>query len=85
MKKLKTIPSEKLGIHAHNDTENGVANALAAINAGVRHVQGTINGLGERCGNTNLVSLIPSLVLKTNFVTNINKDKLKSLTKISIT
>ena len=81
----KVIPSEKLGIHAHNDTENGVANALAAINAGVRHVQGTINGLGERCGNTNLVSLIPSLVLKTNFHTNISKDKLKSLTKISNT
>ena len=56
----KYIPAEKLGIHAHNDTENGVANALAAINSGVRHVQGTINGLGERCGNTNLVSLIPS-------------------------
>ena len=81
----KHIPAEKLGIHAHNDTDNGVANALAAINAGVRHVQGTINGLGERCGNTNLVSLIPSLVLKTNFHTNINKDNLKSLTKISHT
>ena len=81
----KIIPAEKLGIHAHNDTENGVANALAAINAGVRHVQGTINGLGERCGNTNLVSLIPSLVLKTNFHTNINKKNLKSLTKISHT
>ena len=75
----KTIPAEKLGIHAHNDTENGVANALAAINTGVRHVQGTINGLGERCGNTNLVSLIPSLVLKTNFHTNIQKKNLKIL------
>ena len=81
----KIIPAEKLGIHAHNDTENGVANALAAVNTGVRHVQGTINGLGERCGNTNLVSLIPSLVLKTNFHTNINKQNLKSLTKISNT
>ena len=81
----KIIPAEKLGIHAHNDTENGVANALAAVNAGVRHVQGTINGLGERCGNTNLVSLIPSLVLKTNYHTNINKGNLKSLTKISNT
>ena len=81
----KLIPSEKLGIHAHNDTDNGVANALAAINSGVRHVQGTINGLGERCGNTNLVSLIPSLVLKTNFYTNISKDKLKLLTKVSNT
>jgi len=81
----KTIPENKLGIHAHNDTENGVANALAAINVGVRHVQGTINGLGERCGNTNLVSLIPSLILKTNFYTNINKQNLKLLTKISDT
>ena len=81
----KTIPSNKLGIHAHNDTENGVANALAAINTGVRHVQGTINGLGERCGNTNLVSLIPSLVLKTNFHTNVEKQNLKLLTKISHT
>ena len=81
----KVIPTEKLGIHAHNDTENGVANALAAVNSGVRHVQGTINGLGERCGNTNLVSLIPSLVLKTNFHTNINKENLKSLTKLSNT
>ena len=81
----KVIPSQKLGIHAHNDTENGVANALMAINSGVRHVQGTINGLGERCGNTNLISLIPSLVLKTNFRTNIDKDKLKYLTKISNT
>ena len=81
----KSIPANKLGIHAHNDTENGVANALAAINVGVRHVQGTINGLGERCGNTNLVSLIPSLILKTNFHTNINKQNLKLLTKISNT
>ncbi|PPR49478.1 MAG: (R)-citramalate synthase [Alphaproteobacteria bacterium MarineAlpha5_Bin5] len=80
---LKEIPGKNLGIHAHNDTENGVANALAAINAGVRQVQGTINGLGERCGNTNLVSLIPTLLLKTNFRTNIHLNKLKSLTKVS--
>ncbi len=58
------IPGEKLGIHAHNDTENAVANSLAAIRAGVRQVQGTLNGLGERCGNANMVSLIPTLVLK---------------------
>jgi len=80
---LKKIPGKNLGIHAHNDTENAVANALAAIEAGVRHVQGTINGLGERCGNTNLISLIPTLVLKTNYSLNISKIKLKSLTKIS--
>ncbi len=80
---IKIIPGSNLGIHAHNDTENALANSLAAIEAGVRHVQGTINGLGERCGNTNLISLIPTLELKTKFVTNINEDKLKSLTKLS--
>ena len=79
----KKISGKNLGIHAHNDTENAVANALAAIEAGVRQVQGTINGLGERCGNTNLISLIPTLVLKTNHPSSISKNKLKSLTKIS--
>jgi Isopropylmalate/homocitrate/citramalate synthases len=54
---VKIIPGKNIGIHAHNDTENAVANALAAVNAGARQVQGTINGLGERCGNTNLISL----------------------------
>ena len=82
---IKVIPGKNVGIHAHNDTDNAVANALAAINAGARQVQGTINGLGERCGNTNLISLIPTLVLKTNFVTNINKDKLKNLLNLSRT
>ena len=80
---IKRIPGTHLGIHAHNDTDNAVANSLAAIKAGVRQVQGTINGLGERCGNTNLISLIPTLELKTNYETNINKEKLQSLTKIS--
>ena len=80
---VKIIPGKNVGIHAHNDTENAVANALAAINAGARQVQGTINGLGERCGNTNLISLIPSLVLKTNFITNIKKDNLKNLINVS--
>lgn len=55
---------DRLGIHTHNDTENAVANTLAAVRAGVRQVQGTLNGLGERCGNANLVALIPSLMLK---------------------
>ena len=63
-KVAKTIPGKNLGIHAHNDTENAVANSLMAVLSGVRQVQGTINGLGERCGNANLMSLIPSLVLK---------------------
>ena len=60
----KTIPGDRLGIHAHNDTEQAVANSLAAVRAGVRQVQGTINGIGERCGNANLTSLIPTLMLK---------------------
>ncbi len=58
------IPGDRLGIHAHNDTENAVANSLAAVDAGARQIQGTLNGIGERCGNANLVSLIPTLVLK---------------------
>jgi len=83
----KQIPGKNLGIHAHNDTENAVANSLTAVLAGVRQVQGTINGLGERCGNANLISLIPSLVLKKSFSDNfeikINKDKVKTLTECS--
>jgi 2-isopropylmalate synthase len=54
----------RLGIHTHNDAECAVANALAAVRAGARHVQGTINGYGERCGNANLCSIVPSLQLK---------------------
>jgi 2-isopropylmalate synthase len=63
----REIPGTQLGIHAHNDTENAVANSLAAIRAGARQVQGTLNGLGERCGNANLVSLIPTLLLKDEY------------------
>ncbi len=81
------IPRETLGIHCHNDTGNGVANSLAAIDAGVRHLQGTLNGLGERCGNADLVSLIPTLVLKAPYRTklslNVSKDKLSLLTRTS--
>ena len=79
----KIIPGKNLGIHAHNDTENAVANTLAAINAGARHAQGTLNGLGERCGNTNLISLIPTLAFKTNFDINIKKENIKVLPRIS--
>ena len=64
---VKTIPGKNLGIHAHNDTENAVANSLAAVECGVRQIQGTINGLGERCGNANLMSIIPSLCFKKSF------------------
>jgi len=63
----KHIPGDHLGIHAHNDTEQAVANTLAAVRAGVRQIQGTLNGLGERCGNANLCSLIPTLRLKQEF------------------
>src|SRR5258707_6578362 len=77
------VPGDKLGIHAHNDTENAVANSLAAIRAGVRQVQGTLNGLGERCGNANLVALIPSLMLKTDFKVGLSEKDLAQLTHVS--
>ncbi len=83
----KRIPGERLAMHAQNDTENAVANSLAALKAGVRQIQGTLNGLGERCGNANLVSLIPSLLLKPElaerFETGIVSDGLKNLTHVS--
>ena len=83
----KSIPGKNLGIHAHNDTENAVSNSLTAILAGARQVQGTINGLGERCGNANLMSIIPTLFLKKSFSEkfelNIKEEKLESLTDCS--
>ena len=63
----KTVPGSHLGIHAHNDTEQAVANSLAAVDAGVRQIQGTLNGIGERCGNANLVSIIATLGLKPQY------------------
>src|SRR5579872_7174132 len=63
----KVIPGGHVGIHAHNDTEQAVANSFAAVRAGVRQIQGTLNGLGERCGNANLVSIVPTLLLKDEF------------------
>jgi 2-isopropylmalate synthase len=80
---VEAIPGERLGIHCHNDTENAVANSLAAVRAGARQVQGTLNGLGERCGNANLVSLIPSLVLKLGFATGVTPEGMRSLTHVS--
>ena len=77
------VPASHLGIHAHNDTENAVANTLAAVRAGVRHVQGTLNGLGERCGNANLISVIPSLMLKMGYETGISEEGLARLTHLS--
>ncbi len=61
------IPGDHVGIHAHNDTEQAVANSFAAVRAGARQIQGTLNGLGERCGNANLVSIIPTLKLKREY------------------
>ena len=81
------IPGDRLGIHTHNDTENAVANSLAAVEAGARQIQGTLNGLGERCGNANLTSLIPTLLLKEPYASQFNigvsKDALKTLTRTS--
>lgn len=81
------IPGERLGIHTHDDTGNAVAGALAAIDAGARQIQGTLNGLGERCGNANLTTLIPTLLLKepyaSRFETGIGDDALAGLTRIS--
>ncbi|MFC6687246.1 citramalate synthase [Jhaorihella thermophila] len=81
------IPGDRLGIHCHNDTENAVACSLAAIDAGVRQVQGTLNGLGERCGNANLTSLIPTLLLKEPYAsrleTGVTLDALAGITRIS--
>lgn len=79
----KVIPGENLGIHCHNDTDAAVANSLAAVRAGVRQVQGTINGVGERCGNANLISIIPNLMLKMGYSTGVSEAKLKDLSALS--
>lgn len=77
------IPGSHLGIHTHNDTENAVSNSIAAVRAGVRLVQGTLNGLGERCGNANLLSLIPTLSVKMGFDVGISHDGMARLVHIS--
>src|ERR1700744_3570524 len=86
---VKQIPGDHVGIHAHNDTEQAVANSLAAVRAGVRQIQGTLNGLGERCGNANLCSLIPTLKLKGEFSDHfeiaVSDQQLASLMKVSRT
>lgn len=71
-----------IGIHSHNDCELGVANAIAAVKAGAVHVQGTINGYGERCGNANLCSVIPNLQLKLGY-SCIPEDQMKHLSTLS--
>src|SRR3984893_1139916 len=86
---VKHVPGDHLGIHAHNDTEQAVANSFAAVRAGARQIQGTLNGLGERCGNANLVSIIPTLKLKPQFAETfeigVSEDKLKDLVRVSRT
>jgi 2-isopropylmalate synthase (EC 2.3.3.13) len=81
------IPGDKIGIHCHDDTGNAVAGSLAAVEAGARQVQGTLNGLGERCGNANLITLIPTLLLKEPYAstldTGISHEKLRDITKLS--
>ncbi|OCC16219.1 (R)-citramalate synthase [Dissulfuribacter thermophilus] len=79
---IKEVDHIRLGIHCHNDSELAVANSLAAVRFGVVHVQGTINGFGERCGNANLCSIIPGLVLKMKYECNAGK-KLSMLTSVS--
>src|SRR6201991_2824128 len=85
----KVVPGDHVGIHAHNDTEQAVANSLAAVRAGARQIQGTLNGLGERCGNANLCSLIPTLRLKREFSDafeiGVSADKMATLMKVSRT
>lgn len=83
------LPGDRLGIHTHNDTGNAVACSLAAIDAGARQVQGTLNGLGERCGNANLVTLIPILMLKEPYASHyeigVTSTALEGMTRISRT
>ena len=86
---VKIIPGTHVGIHAHNDTEQAVANSFAAVRAGARQIQGTLNGLGERCGNANLVSIIPTLKLKPEFSDRFNigvsDEQLRKLSQVSRT
>ncbi|MCG8508623.1 MAG: citramalate synthase [Rhodospirillales bacterium] len=80
---MEHIPGGNLGIHCHDDTGNAAAGSLAAVRAGVRQVQGALNGLGERCGNANLITIIPSLVLKMGYETGVSANDLTQLTHLS--
>jgi 2-isopropylmalate synthase len=83
------VPGANLGIHAHNDTEQAVANSFAALRGGARQIHGALNGLGERCGNANLCSIIPTLLLKREFADKfeigVTMESLRGLTKLSHT
>lgn len=80
--RVKTVIDAPIGIHTHNDCELAVANTLAAVSAGARHIQGTINGYGERCGNANLCSILPNLQLKMGYRC-VSDDQLRSLTSVA--
>src|SRR5262249_1363511 len=84
---VRHVPGTHVGIHAHNDTEQAVANSLAAVRAGARQIQGTLDGNGERCGNANLCSIIPTLKLKSEFSNKfdigVSREKLASLVHVS--
>ena len=80
---VAAFPAASIGIHTHNDTETAVAGSLAAVAAGARMIQGTLNGLGERCGNANLTALIPTLILKLGYQTGVSEEGLCRLTEIS--
>ena len=75
----------RIGIHCHNDADLATANTLAAIRAGACHIQGTFNGLGERCGNANLASIIPTLVHKMGYQCSVTPENMKQLTKLTQT
>ena len=79
---VKNSINIRLGIHAHNDSEVAVANSLRAVEAGAQQVQGTINGIGERCGNTNLISVIPNLKIKMG-LDCVSNEQLKKLKDVS--
>ena len=79
----KALPDARLGIHTHNDCGLAIANTIAGVEAGARQVQGTINGIGERCGNADLITLIPNLMLKYGFETGIDPKKLPKLKALS--
>ena len=84
---VKQIPGDRVGVHCHDDTGQAVANSLAAVRAGARQIQGTLNGLGERCGNANLTTIIPTLLLKSEFAERfeigVTQEKLTHLTRVS--
>jgi 2-isopropylmalate synthase len=81
------VPGDRLGIHCHDDTGNAVANSLAAVDAGCRQIQGTLNGLGERCGNANLTTIIPTLLVKepyaSRFEIGVSREALAGLVRVS--